>query len=145
MNRFLVLMMLFISGFVQSQVQPQNQSQLPMVSHSLISDIEALAQKCVVRVVKEEQNRKVAVGYKSNCSSLVEKSATQAQIFVNGTWYQAQLSESLDSDGGDLNNLTIVDQNGNLVASRKNVAAFGNILVALAGGDRFQAEQKSDD
>jgi hypothetical protein len=49
--------------------------------------------------------------------------------------YTAALLNSPFADQGDLNTLVIRDLKGNLIAQADHVPAFGDILLALAGGD----------
>ena len=106
----------------------------------LLQDLKKETKKCTVQIVSaanETQNENV-VGYKSLCSTLKILSDAEAQVFIDGQWFTATITESPESDGGDLDDLTIVDSKGSAVATKTNIAAYDNVLVAMAGDSDFR-------
>lgn len=107
------------------------------VGPDFLERISDLARQCVVQPYSFDANGKRAfLPLKSTCVELQGDSrAKKALIELGGIRYQAVIEESEDSDGGDLNDLSILDPSGRVVATRHNVAAFNNVFIALSGGD----------
>ncbi|MGZ3806951.1 MAG: hypothetical protein ACXVCE_02600 [Bacteriovorax sp.] len=106
----------------------------------LLQDIKAQTKKCAVQIVSvayDTQNENV-LGYKSVCNTLKILSAQEAQIFIDGKWLTAVISESAESDGGDLDDLTITNSKGQTLATKTNIAAYDSVLVAMAGDTDFK-------
>ncbi len=107
----------------------------------LLRDIKEQTKKCTVQVVSNpsasEENEKV-LGYKSLCSTLIIVSPIEAQVFIEGEWLTANITESAESDGGDLDDLTIINSKGQTIATKTNIAAYDNVLVAMAGDSDFR-------
>jgi hypothetical protein len=106
----------------------------------LLMDIKTQTKKCAVQIVSpavNNDNEKV-VGYKSICAQLKIISQTEAQILIDGEWLTAKITESAESDGGDLDDLAITDANDRQLASKTNIAAYDSILVAMAGDTHFR-------
>jgi hypothetical protein len=87
--------------------------------------VHGLMQRCTIQ--------KTTGPLESNCAE-VQVKGSQARFQLGNEWYLADIVESAESDGGDLNDVTVLDQNGATVAQRTNTLAFGDILLALAGG-----------
>ncbi|MDR3607630.1 MAG: hypothetical protein P4M08_09645 [Oligoflexia bacterium] len=101
----------------------------------LLQDLRNLTLKCVVRPYTiDAQGAKIALPLRSICSELVVTAPETATIQIENQVFTAELTESEDSDGGDLDHLTIRNDEGQIVAQRRNVAAFDDILIALAAG-----------
>ncbi len=102
----------------------------------LIEDLSYVAGKCVVRpfVMKPDGTRAYQEP-RSLCAEIRPLESGRAIIVLNGQRFIAEVLESDLSDGGDLNHLLIRNTQGSIVARRTNVAAFGNVLIALAGGE----------
>jgi hypothetical protein len=95
-----------------------------------------LIQHCAVQPYILDNGKKVYGPLRSNCVEVLVQ-GSQAQFNLDGVWYVASLTDSDDSDGGDLNDITVrkmSDTSGDVVAERHNALAFGDILVGLAGG-----------
>jgi hypothetical protein len=107
----------------------------------LLSDIKAETKKCAVQLVTNDGIKKV-VGFSSDCQTLKIISDTQAQIFIEGEWFQAKIVESSQSDGGDLDDLYITDAGGKVVAQRMNVAAYDSVIVAMAHSSDLREEPR---
>ena len=106
----------------------------------LLQDLKQETKKCTVQIVSvanETQNENV-VGYKSLCNTLKILSDAEAKILIDGQWFSATITESAESDGGDLDDLTIADSKGLIVATKSNIAAYDNVLVAMAGDSDFK-------
>ena len=109
------------------------------VKKELLSDISAETKKCAVQIVSTKDKAKGSViGFQSVCASLVIVSKSEAQIFIDGEWLFAKITESKESDGGDLDDLSITRSNGTVLAKKSNIAAFDSIVVAMAGGSDFK-------
>jgi hypothetical protein len=110
----------------------------------LLADIKAETKKCAVQVVdanSENENGKV-IGFKSVCSSLVITSDSEANIQIDGEWLVAKIAESKESDGGDLDDLTIINSKGKVIATKTNIPAYDNIIVAMAGDSDFSEKEE---
>ena len=108
----------------------------------LLFDIKTETKKCVVQhiaVTSESQN---TISFESVCDSLKIVSSTEAQIEIEGQWFTARITESAESDGGDLDDLTIFNSNGKVVATKTNIPSYDNIIVAMAGDSHFGKNQK---
>lgn len=95
---------------------------------SLFEDIERLAIQCLVLV--RGQNYTTT---KSVCPEL-KMNHGNAALKINGTNFYARIVDSAQSDGGDLNDMTVFDAAKKPVALRQNIVAFGDMGFALAGG-----------
>jgi hypothetical protein len=106
----------------------------------LLRDIKIQTKQCVVQIVSpvyESQNENV-LGYKSLCGSLVIISPLEAQINIDGRWYQAVIKDSDESDGGDINDLSIMNSRGVVLATKTNIPAYDSVVVAMAGDNDFK-------
>ena len=102
----------------------------------LLQDIKSLVKKCAIMTISHTTDRNLVKGFESQCSTLILKSDFQAQVFIEDSWYTATIIESQASDDGDLDDLQVTDSSGSIVAIRKNVSAFDNIILAMTGGDQ---------
>jgi hypothetical protein len=106
----------------------------------ILRDIKIQTKKCVVQIVErnlEAQNENV-VGYKSLCGTFQISSPSEAHVFFEGEWLTASITESAESDGGDLDDLTITNSKGQIQVTKTNIAAYDSILVAMAGDSDFK-------
>jgi hypothetical protein len=103
-------------------------------SASFLESVQQLVRSCVVRPYSVTDGKKTYGFLKSRCSN-VQTHGAWAEFSLGNTKYVASLEESLDSDGGDLDNIDIKDLNGAVVAHLSNVLAFGDILLGLAGAN----------
>jgi hypothetical protein len=106
----------------------------------LLRDIKVLTKKCTVQIVAvaNETQAENFLGYRSLCGTLNILSAVEAEIFVEGEWLTATVTESGESDGGDLNDLTVTRSNGQIVATKTNIASYNSVIVAMAGDTNFK-------
>gem|GEM_PF-6739095 len=74
-------------------------------------------------------------GFVSHCDQVVLLSARQAQFEIQGQWLQADLTESRDADGGDLDDMLLRTANGTVVARWHDIPAFDQVVLGLLGGD----------
>ncbi len=103
--------------------------------HELLSDLQTLAIKCVVRTYSVNgDGKKVYTTLKNVCSQIVVSDPATAHVQLDNETFVVVIRESDDSDGGDLNNVLVYNANGQLVAQKLNVVAFDNILMGLSGG-----------
>jgi hypothetical protein len=77
--------------------------------------------------------KKVQICKKNECSNFKLLSSNEAQVLIAGEWLTATVTESLESDGGDLDDLLIVNSKGQAVARKSNIASYGSVLTALTG------------
>lgn len=95
---------------------------------------------CVIQPVSNQQIGKAkTLPLVSICPQSLVVHGSVAQFKIKDATFVASLIESPLADEGDLNILLIRDSKGTLVAQAEHVAAFGDILLALAGGnDQFR-------
>jgi hypothetical protein len=104
----------------------------------LLSDIKLETKKCARQLTSRSNEGETVTGYKSVCTTLKILSTSEAQILIDGVWLTALISESSDSDGGDLDDLTIQTSHGKILATRKNIPAYDSVIVAMAGDSTIQ-------
>lgn len=132
--------------FVMCTVSTLGYSKDLSTKKELLADIKAETKKCAVQVVganNENDNGKV-IGLKSVCSSLVIVSTSEAHILIDGEWLVAKITESKESDGGDLDDLAIINQKGRVIATKTNIPAYDSIVIAMAGDSDFGEKEESD-
>lgn len=96
----------------------------------------AFLRNCVAfPVYSDGEGRQHAGRLLSRCPEIRVLDATHARLTLSGATFEATLSDSRESDGGDLNDVIVRDAAGNVVAQRGNVPAFGDILLGLLGGN----------
>jgi hypothetical protein len=108
------------------------------------SRVESLVNRCAVEpyFVDAPTGRRHSYWLESQCPDELEILGDgQARFWLDGIRYHVVMSESEDSDGGDLFHFSVLDDQGQAVAYRKQVASFGDILLGLAGG-HFQGARK---
>lgn len=110
----------------------------------LLFAIKNQTKACAVKLVVTRGDHKVTVGYKSTCDTLKINSDFEAQIYMNKQWYTARITEASETDGGDLDDLAIYNEKGHLMATRKNVPAFDQVLNAMVGGDGKLPEKENN-
>lgn len=109
----------------------------------LLADIKSETKKCAVQFIDSSVDNGKVLGFKSVCTSLVIISENEAHILIDGEWLIAKISESKESDGGDLDDLVISDAKGKVLAKKSNIPAYDNIIVAMAGDSDFGAKEES--
>ena len=114
-------------------------------TQNLLAELKDLALRCVVQpVVRTAAGHKEYGPLKSVCSELQETRNGGAIIMIRGEKLRAVLIEADESDGGDLDHLIVTNSKGDVVAQRKNVLAFENVFIALAGGNQNFREVDQD-
>jgi hypothetical protein len=100
--------------------------------------LRSFVQSCAVQpYAVGSRGRKILGSLRSICPEL-EVEAGKARFVLEGKTYEAHLSESAYSDGGDLNELEVRTPEGTTLLKAAPILAFGDILLALAlGDDRF--------
>lgn len=81
------------------------------------NEVKKLAQEC---------------GVGADCEDFRLVSEAQATFQLRGKSFDAVLSDSEDSDGGDLNDVTATSEDGVCVLELRNVLGFGSLLQALS-------------
>ena len=107
------------------------------VKKELFFDIKTETKRCAIQLISKFDASEV-VGYKSICDTLVIVSQREANIMIDKKWLKATIEDSIESDGGDLDNL-IITRNNKIVAKRINVPSCGSIINAMAG-EEFEKE-----
>lgn len=98
-------------------------------------EVRKLVNRCAIQpVVVRENGRQVIEALESTCSE-IQVFDEGAELVLNGKKYFAYIRDSKFADYGDLNDVEVQDMHGSLVARRNNIPAFGDVLLALAGGD----------
>jgi len=111
------------------------------VSPLLLDRLAVIVQNCAVAEVRESYDHRSIQSFVSRCQVLQIQSNSKALIYDQGQWYQALVTENADSDGGDLDDLTIRNAAGQVVATRTAFPAFDNVIFALAGhGAKFTSQ-----
>jgi hypothetical protein len=102
----------------------------------LLLDIKEITKKCSIQLIgaSSDNNQGKVVGFKSICPTLILDSEVQAHINIEGQWLLAQITESKESDGGDLYDLKIISEEGKVMAVKSNIPAYGNVVIAMGGG-----------
>lgn len=120
--------LLFPLSMFASQMEPKKE---------LLQDIQTETKKCAVQTGDASNNDKESIGFTSTCANLRIISKSEAQIFIDGDWLQATISESAESDGGDLDDLLITDSKGKVLARKLNVPAYDNVIFAMVGATEY--------
>ncbi len=129
-----VVTLLALSSF-QMSAKAANDLNAGGRARELLQDLAAMTIKCAIRPYSIGLNgKKTYSPLESRCPQLRITSSRTALIYLERQTYYAELLESRDSDGGDLDDLFILDSYGRRVAMRHNVAAFDDVLLSLAGG-----------
>ena len=109
----------------------------------LLSDIKVETKKCAVQVVTTTEENENVISYKSICDGLKITAQNEAAIMIDGEWLKAVITESAESDGGDLNDLIIYNLKGEILATKTNIAAFDSVIVAMAGDSNFNHKEQT--
>ncbi len=105
-----------------------------VAADSTLDDLHALAIRCsVLPYHVDARGHEVDQDPYSVCPEL-QVHGQNGVAMLHGEKIALLLSDSEDSDGGDLNRLIIVDSKGNKIGIFDNILAYGNILSALVGG-----------
>ena len=108
------------------------------VRKELLLDIKEETKKCALEIVSTSRDAKEVAGYETSCNSLKILSGQEAQVFVEGNWYTVRIKEAAESDGGDLDDLFVYNEAGEVVAKKTNVAAYNSVIRAMAGDSVLQ-------
>jgi len=123
----------FLGFFISSVAAPIPQAKADSFSWP---SLQRLLKRCVVIPTGEvEPGYFQTTNWASTCPRELKVTNSTAWFHLNGTEYQATMTDSLYSDGGDLNDVIVRTLQGTEVGRRENVLAYGDILLALAGGD----------
>jgi hypothetical protein len=135
MKNFLYpLFFLALTGFSSLSFGQESNPSQPQ----LLERLAVIVQNCAVAHVQRHSDRYFVESFGSRCQVFHVESKGQAQIYLGGQWYTAKVTENADSDGGDLDDLTVLNDQGQIVATRTAVAAFDDVVYALSGlGSRF--------
>ena len=108
------------------------------------SEATSLVQRCSVQPIHPDHRtgQTVAGPLRSTCEEL--KVIDQKIHFQIGeTKYIAEVTISRYADGDDLNDVVVTNDKGEFVGARKNVLAFNDPLLALAGGAGLHFETRN--
>ncbi len=99
---------------------------------TMLREIRNIATKCTLA----ERNKDLEViRYLSQCPIFTIDALDTAHVFIGKEWYTVVIVPSVLADGDDLSDMNVYDDNGRLVAQKKDVLSFGNILAAMSGQD----------
>jgi hypothetical protein len=94
--------------------------------------LDTLASQCAVVPYAVVDGTKVQGTARSECAALVLNN-NQLNFNVLGQSFTAQVQDSADSDGGDLNDLQVTNEQGQIVVQASNILAYGDVIQALVG------------
>lgn len=97
--------------------------------------IDALISRCTARTYTLQDGQKTYGQLRPTCDDVRlegQGERTRAFLRIADEWYMVTIENAADSDGGDLNNVYVFDSDGSTVAQRREVPAFGDILLALS-------------
>jgi hypothetical protein len=95
-----------------------------------------LIKNCAVQPFKVLESGKTEfLPIRSFCPETVSVQGNEATLKIREKTYVVSLTESPFSDGGDLGDLTVTNVRGKIVATAKNLLAFGDVLLAVIGSE----------
>jgi hypothetical protein len=95
--------------------------------------VTALASQCAVVPYAVVDGTTYQGVTRSQCADLTLKN-NQLDFTVLGQSFIAQVQDSADSDGGDLNDLQITNSQGQVIVQISNILAYGDVIQALVAG-----------
>ncbi len=124
-----VITILFIGAFHAHAAESESVTQyLP----AMMQEVRYCA---VVPVKYNERGNKTAFAMVSHCPEVQTLGTGKATLKVSDQVFEAQITDSVDTDGGDLNDLVITNVNTRETYKRHNVLAFGDVLLAVLHGN----------
>jgi hypothetical protein len=121
-----VLAFLTLSSFAQADADKD------LTPAGFWAGLDTLASQCAVVPYAVVDGTKVRGMARSQCANLSVKN-NQLEFTVLGETFTAQVQDSADSDGGDLNDLQVTNAQGEVVVHASNVLAYGDVIQALVG------------
>jgi hypothetical protein len=94
--------------------------------------LDQLASLCAVIPYAVVDGTKVQGMTRSQCDTLAVKN-NELSFTVLGQTFTAQVQDSADSDGGDLNDLEVKNSQGQVIVQASNILAYGDVIQALVG------------
>ncbi|MCM2323122.1 MAG: hypothetical protein NDJ90_07645 [Oligoflexia bacterium] len=113
----------------------------PPSPESFWKETRELVLRCAVQPIELRDGREVAPPMQSTCPE-VQLNELGARLELRDGTFFAYLEEARDSDGGDLFHVRVLNESRRVVTVRKNVLAFGDILLALAGSPEGIREER---
>ena len=99
-------------------------------------DVKAFLKTCAVQPYAFHGDGRRELGVlKSICPETLQVTPNRARFILAGRVYVAVLTDSVFADEGDLNDLAVRTESGTILAELRSIAAFGDVILALAGGD----------
>jgi hypothetical protein len=92
----------------------------------------SLASKCAVVPYAVVNGTKIQGVARAQCSQFILNNDVLT-FSVLGQTFTAQVQDSADSDGGDLNDLEVKDAQGNVILEETDVLAYRDVIQALVG------------
>ena len=139
--KFILSIILAISAF--SAQADSTVSLSPANDDAFWQELHNYALRCAVRPYTIRNNKIVYSHLASICPEFVVHGST-ARFTMNGVSYEASLSDSRASDGNDLGYLVVYSNDTGFRTERDFVLCFGDIVLAMAGGDDQCAGQSVD-
>ena len=108
------------------------------------SDLSAFTKECAVQPYSlNSVGNMVYSRIESRCPEKLKIDEATAAFTLNGEKFVATIEDSIFADDGDLNDLTIKNEEGRVVYSQKTILAFGDVVRAMRGGsDSLELIQK---
>lgn len=136
MNRSLSFLMtvLFINAALGFQAWATGVS-IDSRSEDTLEQLDHLARACVVRpYVVNASGRTEYLPLRSICREIEVVNPSKARVVLSGRVVTVVIAESDHADGGDLNDVTVVNDRGRVLARMTAIPAFNDVLLALTGG-----------
>jgi hypothetical protein len=95
--------------------------------------LEALVARCAVHPYTTMDSGEKTYGPMESVCADLKINGSSAVFVIDGEVFVATLQDSADSDGGDLNDVTVADSHGDVIITQQNVLAYRDIVVALVG------------
>ena len=116
----------------------------PLDAATVLREAEGLALQCSFRPVQfDTQGNREERPLRSQCPEL-QVQYREARFSSSQGIVTIELTDSTESDGGDLNDLIFRDRRGREITRLEKVLAFGDLLLALVGTEsvpeQFQAQ-----
>jgi hypothetical protein len=116
----------------------------PLDAATVLREAKGLALQCTFRPVQfDAQGNREELPLRSQCAEL-QVQGREARFSSSQGIVTLELTDSAESDGGDLNELIFRDRRGREITRLEKVLAFGDLLLALVGSEsvpeQFQAQ-----
>ncbi len=116
----------------------------PLDAATVLREAEGLALQCSFRPVQfDAQGNREELPLRSHCAEL-QVQGKEGRFSSSQGIVELELVDSVQSDGGDLNDLIFRDRRGREITRLENLLVYGDLLLALVGNEsvpeQFQAQ-----